>query len=140
MRAAPLVSYPLGQARFRAVLVACLLLLTLGLMVAVDLAQPTHRLTVIMGCGLLLPVGLLLRARSSSGDVLQWDGQHWHLQGPNPTCGQLHLVLDLQRALLLRWSSPLSGSDPVSTWLWIEQNADPVIWMDVRRAIYWNAH
>ena len=140
MRAPLQVTYPLGHARLRAALAAFFLSLTLCLMVAVDLSQPTHHLTVIMGCWLLLPIGLLVRASTAPGRELQWDGQHWHLQGPNPVSGQLHPVLDLQRALLLRWTSPLSGSDPVPTWLWIEQNADPVIWMDVRRAVYWNAH
>jgi hypothetical protein len=88
---------------------------------------------------MLLPLGLTWRT-SPAGTKLQWDGEQWHLCGPESVSGQVHLVLDVQRALLLRWTSPPSGSAPTSSWLWIEQSANPVIWMDVRRAVYWNAH
>ena len=139
MRAPPQVSYPLGRARLRHTLTWLLLLGTLGAVVAVDHSQPNHELAVLMLVLLLVPLALTWRA-SPAGRELQWDGEQWHLLGPEVVSGQVHLVLDVQRALLLRWTSPLSGSDPATSWLWIEQSANPVIWMDVRRAVYWNAH
>ena len=109
------------------------------MVVAVDRSQPNHELAVLMLVLLLVPLALIWRT-SPAGRELQWDGEQWHLLGPEVVSGQVHLVLDVQRALLLRWTSPLSGSDPATSWLWIEQSANPVIWMDVRRAVYWNAH
>ena len=139
MRAAPQVLYPLGRTRWLHALLALLLCSSLLLMTAVAASHQGPHLVVAMGL-LLLPAGWLSRGvRPAPGSQLWWDGRCWHLQGPRQISGQLHLVLDLQRALLLRWSSPMSGSDRPPTWLWIEEDADPVIWKGVRRAVYWNA-
>jgi hypothetical protein len=140
MQAAPQVLYPLGRPRLLQSLLAAGGLVTLGLMAAVAASQPGLHLVVIMGGCLLLAGSLSMRALVAPGSGLWWDGECWHLQGAQPVSGQLVLALDLQRALLLRWTSPCVGSDPASHWLWIEQHADPVIWKDVRRAIYWHAH
>ena len=139
MRAAPQVLYPLGRSRYLTALLTLLGLLTLSFMVAVAASQPHHHLVAVMGLLWVVAVGLSVRATPPAGAQLWWDGERWHLLGPRPTSGQLILVLDAQRALLLRWASPPSGADPAASWLWIEQDADPVIWKDVRRAIYWHA-
>ena len=139
MRAAPQVLYPLGKPRLRHALLTLLLLATLSVMAAVAILQPGHRLWVLMGLLLLPAIGFSWRVGPPPGTRLLWDGQCWHLQGTGPISGQLQVVLDLQRVLLLRWSSSISDPDHAWTWLWIEQDADPVIWMDVRRAVYWNA-
>ena len=139
MRAAPQVLYPLGRPRLQQTLLALLLLSTLSLIVAVALQQPGYHLVAAMGL-MLVPAGWLAwRAQPGADSQLFWDGECWHLLGPQPISGQLHLALDLQRALLLRWVSPCFESGPDSRWLWIEQGANPVIWKDVRRAVYWNA-
>ena len=140
MQAAPQVFYPLGRPRWLEAWLALLGVCILALMVAVAWSQPGLLLTVIMGGLQGLAVWLTWRARSEPGSNLLWDGECWHLQGQRPVRGQLAVALDLQRALLLRWTSPCSASDPDPSWLWVEQHADPVIWKDVRRAIYWHAH
>jgi hypothetical protein len=139
MKAAPQVLYPLGPARLRLALKLALLVLTLSLTVAVAVSQPGIHLVWVMGLLGCHAVWLSVRAGDAPGTRLQWDGQHWHLLAEHTQSGQLSLALDLQRALLLRWVSPCSASGSTSRWLWIEQDADPVIWMDVRRAIYWHA-
>jgi hypothetical protein len=140
MRAAPPVSYLLGKPRWLYALLTLLLLMTVSLMVAVAVLQPGQHLVVAMGLLLLPAVWMAIHTELSTGAQLRWDGEHWHLTAHGQrVSGQLHLVHDFQRVLLLRWSPPFFGADPVSTWLWIEQNANPVIWKDVRRAVYWNA-
>ncbi len=141
MRAAPPVSYPMGRPRWRRALLSLLMLLHLTVMGAVVALQPDAHLALIMGL-LLLPAWILtLRIEPTAGAQLQWDGTCWHLMdSAHPVSGQLQLVMDLQRVLLLRWVPPFFSAAPRSTWLWVEENADPVIWRDVRRAVYWNAH
>jgi hypothetical protein len=139
MHAAPQVLYPLGGARVWWTLVGLLVLSTSALIAAVALSQPGW-LAMTMGALMLPGCWWVTRgAPSVAGAQLLWDGECWHLLGPRPMSGQLQLALDLQMALLLRWVSPISGSDSGPMWLWIEQDTDPVIWKDVRRAVYWNA-
>ena len=140
MQAAPQVLYPLGRARRLHALLAVLLMFSLALMAAVAASQPNLDLVVLMGSLLLPALWLSVRASPAPGVSLRWDGERWHLQGAQPVSGRLILALDLQHALLLRWVSPCVGSDPASPWVWIEQHDDPVIWKDVRRAIYWHTH
>jgi hypothetical protein len=140
MQAAPQVLYPLGRSRFLHALLALIGLLVLAVMAGVALSQPRLHLVGVMALLLVLALTLTLRSGPVPGGRLLWDGTHWHLQGDHPKRGQLTLVIDLQRALLLRWVSPSFASDPTSRWLWIEEHADPVIWKDVRRAIYWHTH
>jgi hypothetical protein len=140
MQAAPQVLYPLGRARRLHALLALLLFSTLALMAAVAASQPSLTLASIMGVLLLPAVCLSVRASPAAGSILLWNGERWHLQGTHPMQGQLTLALDLQGALLLRWSSPCPETGPASPWLWIEQHDDPATWKDVRRAIYWRTH
>ncbi len=140
MQSAPQVLYPLGRAWRLHALLALLLIATLALMVAVAVSQPTLDLVALMSWLLLPAGGLSVRAIPAPGDCLRWDGACWHLQGAHPVSGQLTLALDMQHALLLRWTSPCDDADPARPWLWIERHADPVIWKDVRRAIYWHTH
>ncbi|MFZ9424495.1 MAG: hypothetical protein ACO26M_07595 [Limnohabitans sp.] len=140
MQAPAPVLYPLGRARRLHALLALLLLSTLALMAAVATSQPSLSLVSLMGVLLLPAVGLAVRASPAAGSILWWDGERWHLQGPQPMQGQLTLAFDWQGALLLRWDSPCPDTGPASPWLWIEQHDDPVTWKDVRRAIYWHTH
>jgi hypothetical protein len=140
MQAAPQVLYPLGRPRFLHALLALIGLLVLVVMAGVTVSQPRLHLVGVMALLLVLALTLTLCSGPAPGGCLLWDGVHWHLQDASPVSGQLTLVFDLQRALLLRWVSPCVASDPTSRWLWIEQHADPVIWKDVRRAIYWHTH
>lgn len=140
MQAAPQVLYPLGRPRFLHALLALIGLLVLAVMAGVAVSQPRLHLVGVMALLLVLALTLTLSSAPVPGGCLLWDGAQWHLLGAHSMSGQLTLVLDLQRGLLLRWVSPSFASDPTSRWLWIEQHADPVIWKDVRRAIYWHTH
>ena len=139
MQAAPQVLYPLGQLRLWWMAVAIGLGLNLLSILAVAAWQPGWMLPAAMGLLLLPGIWLMLQSVPPHEGQLFWDGADWHLEGPRAIPGQLTLVLDLQRVLLLRWASPFSDSPHAAKWLWLEKGGDPVIWMDVRRAVYWNA-
>jgi hypothetical protein len=82
---------------------------------------------------------LLWHWRSQPVGILQWDGKDWtwaqigdtsHM----PRQGSTSLVLDLQLAMLLRFS-PLAGR-PI--WLWIERGMCRGGWSALRRATAWH--
>lgn len=139
MQAAPQVLYPLGQLRLWWVVVAAGLGLNLLTILGVALRQPGWMLAAVMGVLLLPGIWMVWRFVPPHAGHLLWDGTEWRLEGSPAIRGQLTLVLDLQRVLLLRWASPFSDSPHAAKWLWLEKGGDPVIWMDVRRAVYWNA-
>ncbi|HYD74830.1 hypothetical protein [Ramlibacter sp.] len=66
---------------------------------------------------------------------LSWDGSGWTWSPgegqPADGVGQLDAVLDLQSALLLRWSGP-----GPTTWFWAERRRLPARWAAMRRAVY----
>ena len=81
-----------------------------------------------------------IAARSSwnhlpSGRVA-WDGEVWHWESSGYQTGSaahtLWVVADFQHRLLLR----LENQAGASLWLWLEKNAMPERWMDLRRAVY----
>jgi hypothetical protein len=113
--------------------------LNLFSILAVAAWQPGWTLAAAMGLLLLPGVWLVLQSVPPREGQLFWDGADWHLDGPQTMQGRLTLVLDLQQVLLLRWTSPISEAPHATRWLWLEKSGDPVIWMDVRRAVYWNA-
>ncbi|PQA80136.1 hypothetical protein C5F52_26420 [Limnohabitans sp. TS-CS-82] len=86
-------------------------------------------------------LGLLLgwRALGQVG-TLTWDGQVWCLHdqglGLEDALGDVHVALDVQKALLLRW---LPASDTLQAkpqWLWLGSQSADNRWQDLRRAVY----
>lgn len=68
---------------------------------------------------------------AARGD-LHWDGQHWSLDGASPVLtAQATVHLDFQSFLLLRLKVDRSVS-----WLWLDRQASPERWHDVRRALF----
>ncbi len=72
--------------------------------------------------------------------TLVWTGSDWTLESPqgNPLCApsaRLQVHLDLQHRLWLRLPSIASPSSP-TLWLWLEQRSQPLLWDDLRRAVY----
>jgi hypothetical protein len=72
--------------------------------------------------------------------ALTWDGQVWCLNdqstGQVDALGEVHVALDVQKALLLRW---LPASDTLQTkpqWLWLGLQTSDNRWQDLRRAVY----
>ena len=67
---------------------------------------------------------------------LAWDGEVWRWESPGYQAGAgehaLSVIADFQQRLLLR----LENQAHASLWLWVEQNAMPERWLDLRRAVY----
>ena len=87
--------------------------------------------------------------RSAPSGVLVWSGADWTLESAQgkalcPPCTHLQVHLDLQRRLWLRLQ-PESFKFPVISapaqsgpvlWLWLERRSQPLMWDDLRRAVY----
>jgi hypothetical protein len=72
--------------------------------------------------------------------MLTWDGQVWCLHdqsaGRADALGEVSVVLDVQKALLLHWQPASDKLHAKPEWLWLGwQNSDNR-WQDVRRAVY----
>ena len=65
---------------------------------------------------------------------LAWGGATWTLcEPPSEREGTLAPALDLQGVMLLRWQPHTGGA---ARWLWVQQDANPSGWDDLRRAVY----
>jgi toxin CptA len=136
---APPVVYPLGRSRF---LGALLLGLWLCGLLAIPFwhfqgaGQFDWRLGLIaasvMGAGLAAGMGW----RNVPAGRLAWDGQTWRRESPGYQAGaveyELCVLADFQHSLLLRLESP----GQARLWLWVERQAMPERWLDLRRAVY----
>jgi hypothetical protein len=136
MQHAPAVSFPLGRSHF---LATCLLSLWMAgavLMILWCWQQAHWRWPQFVGLASVLAAGVLARRwwRRQRLGILRWDGAQWTLdeQGAIST-GRVSVQLDLQQQLWLR----LSCDTPLAqVWLWLERGSDPVLWSDLRRAVY----
>lgn len=132
----PAVRYPV--ARLRGVL-GCIAATVLGgLALLVAWAMQSAAPVALAGgvfCVWFITSALALHVwwRGPTG-ALAWDGQQWTLECSPSTAamGQVHVVLDLQRFLLLQWN-PLQGR---AAWMTLERSQHPAAWNDVRRAVY----
>jgi hypothetical protein len=72
--------------------------------------------------------------RAQPEGVLHWDGERWQACFTGLTVtGDVSVHLDLQRQLWLKLRSSTPAADH---WLWLERDADPPAWRDLRRAVY----
>jgi toxin CptA len=134
MHNAPSVSYPVGRSRFSA---GVLLLIWLVAAVAIarwwaQVQAPGWR--VGAAALLLVCAGLWAAwnwAHSPVGS-LAWNGAAWNWASRQASEeGEPEVSLDLQRWLLLRWSS-----DQRIRWFWVERGRGVERWDDLRRAVY----
>jgi len=134
MHGAPSVSYPVGRSRFAgAALLAAWCAGAAGVAAWRLHVEPAAPVLLAAVAAVLLPGALALRSwlRSPCG-TLAWSGAEWTWTGAGTSeSGTPEAVLDLQRRMLLRWSAP-GGI----RWLWLERDARPAAWDDVRRAVY----
>ena len=136
MHHAPAVSFPLGRSRFLAYLLASFWV-TGGSVVALWCAQPVPLgwpqwlgLCAVMAGGTLA----LHWWRAQREGMLIWDGECWQACFAGLTVtGSVSVHLDLQRQL---WLKLRSSTPPADHWLWLDRDADPVAWRDLRRAVY----
>lgn len=72
--------------------------------------------------------------------TLSWDGSVWRMVGPVPGSTELLLgsrvvaQVDLQERMALSFPEQPHGQS--RTWLWVEQAHNPMVWGDLRRAVY----
>jgi len=133
MHNAPSVSYPAGRSRLAAELLLGVWLL--GCAAAVlwqfhrpDLWRMATMLATLCGAGAFAASHWW---RTPSG-TLAWDGEVWTWSAhPEAAAASVEVGLDLQRALLLRWSA-----GDLSRWIWLDRDTRADRWDDVRRAVY----
>ncbi|WP_315128753.1 hypothetical protein [Comamonas antarctica] len=96
----------------------------------------------LLGLALWLAAGgsAWWRWRHWLGGWLEWDGLEWWLHaglagGPVLLRAAPEVCWDGQGFLLLR-IAPGSGRPH---WLWLQGTSAPVLWGDLRRAVYWRA-
>jgi len=72
--------------------------------------------------------------------MLTWDGQVWclhdHNTGDEDALGVVHVALDVQTALLLRWQPASDTLNAKPQWLWLGAQAAGDAWQNLRRAVY----
>jgi hypothetical protein len=140
MHNAPSVSYPVGRCAFQlwlffvgfAVLTSAVLL---AWAFNQDLSATWYAAVAAAALGLLLG----WRALGQAG-TLTWDGQVWCLHdqdaGVEDALGEVHVALDVQKALLLRWQPTSDTLTAKPLWLWLGEQASASQWQDLRRAVY----
>jgi toxin CptA len=135
---APPVVYPLGRSRFQGWLLlglwlAGLLLVSLWIYVTRQVNWRT-----IFGLIAVLAAGIAayIRTKSAPAGQLAWDGEVWRWESVSYQTGiaeyELSVVADFQHRLLLR----LQNQAHARLWLWVERQAAPERWLDLRRAVY----
>ncbi len=142
MHNAPSVSYPVGRCAFQRQIYACLTLVTSAVLLAWTLNQG---LTSVSGTAWVCAVFGVWGGWRSLRQVgmLTWDGHVWCLHGQGgaqeDALGDVHVVLDVQKALLLRWQPASDTLHAKSFWLWLGDQASDNDWQDLRRAVYQRA-
>ena len=136
MHSAPSVNYPVGRSRYAELLL--LLLWTLGVcgvtvacVLAASFDWRQGMLALSAGvAGVAAWTGML---RCADPADLSFDGQHWSISG-NGTLrtARASVALDLQSLLLVCLAEPARGR----RWIWLDRQAMPERWRDLRRALY----
>ncbi|MCM2252139.1 MAG: hypothetical protein NDJ19_07250 [Ramlibacter sp.] len=68
----------------------------------------------------------------SAQGTLSWDGESWTWSGGRlAQAGAVEVGIDLQRSLLLRWTSGRQ-----TQWFWLDRSRAAERWDELRRAVY----
>jgi hypothetical protein len=139
MHNAPSVSYPVGRCAFQRWLLSGFVLLASAVLVAWALHQGLGFVWWAAAAAYAIGTYRGWQALRYAA-ALTWDGQVWCLHdqstGQVDALGEVHVALDVQKALLLRW---LPASDTLQTkpqWLWLGLQTSDNRWQDLRRAVY----
>jgi hypothetical protein len=132
------VVFPLGRSSFlRGVLLVFWVSGLLSVLLWWNVMRQFDWRLLLAGFSVLL-AGIAARItwKNLPGGQLAWDGDVWRWESPGYQTGEsehaLSIVADFQQRLLLR----LENQAGASLWLWVEQNAMPERWLDLRRAVY----
>jgi toxin CptA len=136
MHSAPSVNYPVGRSRYARRLLVSLWALgvasaTLASLQAdgFDWRQAMLALSAVVA-GAAAWTGLL---QSSAPGELAFDGRHWSMSGGVPQrSARASVTLDLQSLLLVRLEAPARSR----RWVWVDRQALPERWLDLRRALH----
>lgn len=139
MHNAPSVSYPVGRCAFQRGLYVGFTVLTSAVLWAwalhLGMTLAWYAAVAAMMVGLWLGWQALCQA-----GVLRWDGEAWGLHGfhagDEGALGDVHVVLDVQKALLLRWQPASDTLNAKPQWLWLGAQAADDHWENLRRAVY----
>jgi hypothetical protein len=136
MHSAPSVNYPVGRSRYARRLLISLWALgvasvTLASVQAdgFDWRQAMLALSAVVA-GAAAWTGLL---QSAAPGELAFDGRHWSMSGGVPLrSARASVALDLQSLLLVRLDEPALSR----RWVWVDREAMPERWLDLRRALH----
>ena len=135
---APPVIYPLGRSRFQGWLLlglwlAGLLLVSLWVYVT---RQVDWRTVIALIAVLLAGVAAFIGTKNAPAGQLEWDGEVWRWERLSYQAGiteyELSVGADFQHRLLLR----LQNQAQAKLWIWVDRQAAPERWLDLRRAVY----
>jgi len=136
MHRAPSVIYPVGRSHNAERLLIALWVL--GVCAVVFASAQSEGIDWRDGILLLCAIAATVAAwisifRTSTRANLIFDGQSWSMSGSIdlPTA-RAAVMLDLQQLLLIRLREPLGAA----RWVWVERDAMPHQWRDLRRALY----
>ncbi len=136
MHNAPSVIYPVGRSRY-----ASRLLWTLwgcgaagALLACVQAPDFGWRSGLLLSSALAAAMAVRRGlARQDEAVVLDFDGRRWSLGGRAARAAAVARVsLDLQSLLLVSLDEP----GRPARWLWLDRQASPAHWDDLRRALY----
>ena len=136
MHSAPSVIYPVGRSRNAGRLLLALWAVGVCtvLSASIQSTRVDWRVGVLLLCAIVATIAACVGIfRTESRANLIFDGQSWSMSGGMevPTA-QAAVMLDLQRLLLVRVKEPLGAA----RWIWLDRNAMPHLWRDLRRALY----
>jgi hypothetical protein len=139
MHNAPSVSYPVGRCAFQRWLYVLFTVLTSAVLLAWALNQGVTLIWCVATTAAVLGLYLGWYSLKQVG-MLTWDGQIWCLhdqgKGHEDDLGEVRVMLDVQRALLLRWQPTSDTLRAKPHWLWLSSQAPDNSWQDLRRAVY----
>ena len=146
MNEVPSVAFPVGRTYRLGVSLLGLWLTGVVAVLSWWVDQVVSRPTLTWRLGLLLSVlvlsgtALMSFWRAQIKRRLVFDGDQWHLVGPNvpaPPSEPAHVAIlwDAQRCMLLRWPAESQGARQ-ARWLWAEASSDLKRWHLLRCALY----
>lgn len=139
MHSAPSVSYPVGRCAFQRQLCLFLMLVTTAVLGVWSLNQGFTRGWCV--AALLAVLGGFFGAWSLRFVAkLTWSGQLWCLHdrsdGMPDVFGNVEVILDSQKTLLVRWQPTSDKLFTPSVWLWLGAEQSNSRWQDLRCAVY----